>query len=141
MSYIANRPVRFDRDYKVGEVIPDTVIAPGMARKLVDMGRILCVDLPQGGAAAPEQPEDPQGDAGSTPDDRNSAGNINTQIGEETPPEGQETAPAPPVETDNPGESGGGMNAPATETFVCEECGREFGSRNALASHSQSHKS
>ena len=38
MAYIANKPVRFDRDYKVGEIIPDEVIAPGMTRKLVEMG-------------------------------------------------------------------------------------------------------
>ena len=29
MAYIANKPVRFDRDYKVGEVIPDAVISSG----------------------------------------------------------------------------------------------------------------
>jgi len=46
-AYIANRPVRFDRNYKVGEVIPDGVIAPQMGRKLTEMGRILHVDLPE----------------------------------------------------------------------------------------------
>ena len=45
-AYIANKPVRFDRNYKVGEVIPDGVISPQMGRRLIEMGRILCVDLP-----------------------------------------------------------------------------------------------
>ena len=63
MAYIANKPVRFDRDYKVGEIIPDEVIAPGMTRKLVEMGRILHIDLPQSGGAdetSGEQQNDPQ---------------------------------------------------------------------------------
>ncbi len=68
MAYIANKPVHFDRDYKVGEVIPDEVIAPGMTRKLVEMGRILCVDLPQGdgGEESPGQPQEtaPDGESG-----------------------------------------------------------------------------
>ena len=32
-AYIANRPVRFDRNYNVGEIIPAEVIAPQMRRK------------------------------------------------------------------------------------------------------------
>ena len=67
MAYIANKPVRFDRDYKVGEVIPDAVIAPGMTRKLMEMGRILHVDLPAPGGSAEDSPspapEDTQGGA------------------------------------------------------------------------------
>ncbi len=140
MAYIANRPVRFDRDYKVGEIVPDTVIAPGMARKLVEMGRILQVDLPRDSTVAPEQLETPQGDAGNTPGDKNSAGNINTQTGEEMPPEGQETAPDCPDEMDSPGAAGEEINASPAGAFVCEECGRAFKSQNALAAHTRSHK-
>lgn len=44
--FIANRPVRFDRNYKIGEVVPDSVVTPGMGRKLVEMGRLLHVELP-----------------------------------------------------------------------------------------------
>jgi len=59
--YIANRPVRFDRNYKVGEVIPDGVVSPAMGRKLVEMGRLLHVELPD---AASEKPGDaPEGGA------------------------------------------------------------------------------
>lgn len=123
MAYIANRPVRFDRDYKVGEIIPDEVIAPGMTRKLVDMGRILRVDLPQRDTDGPGDQESPQGGAGSGPDGVDSAGDVNTQTGVETPPGESETA----------------SSAPA-ETFICEECGRTFKSQNALAAHARSHK-
>ena len=37
-AYIANKPVRFDRNYKVGEVIPDGVISPQMGQ----IGRASC---------------------------------------------------------------------------------------------------
>ncbi len=104
MAYIANKPVRFDRDYRVGEVIPDAAIAPGMTRKLVEMGRILCVDLPAPGGSA-ETP--------STP----------VLEGAEDGPEG-EGEPIP--------EPGG--------EFVCPDCGKAFGSKNALSTHSRSHK-
>ncbi len=46
MAYIANKPVRFDRTYAIGEVVPDAVIDPKMTRRLIEMGRIICVDLP-----------------------------------------------------------------------------------------------
>lgn len=46
MAYIANRPLRFDRDYAVGEIVPLSVIDPAMEGRLVDTGRILRVDLP-----------------------------------------------------------------------------------------------
>ena len=54
MAYIANRPVRFDRNYAVGEIIPEEVIEPKMIRKLQDMGRILHVNLPDGTGNAEE---------------------------------------------------------------------------------------
>ena len=104
MAYIANKPVRFDRDYKVGEVIPDDVIAPSMTRKLVEMGRILCVDLPPSGGSA-ETPSAP------------------ALEGAEDCPEGEDE-PVP--------EPGG--------EFVCLDCGKAFGSKNALSAHSRTHK-
>lgn len=129
MAYIANKPVRFDRDYKIGEVIPECVIAPNMTRKLVEMGRILYADLPPE-SGAEEKPgelrEDPQSGA-------DSAGNVNTQASAETPPEGGDASPSGPDEDfGEPGVSEG--------AFVCEECGRTFKSQNALAAHSRSHK-
>ena len=113
MAYIANKPVRFDRDYKVGEIIPDAVIAPSMTRKLVEMGRILHVDLPQSGGAeetSGQQQNDPQDGAESGPD------------GAENDPTGEDTG------------------VPTSGEFVCEVCGRAFKTQNALAAHSRSHK-
>lgn len=45
MAYIATKPVRFDKDYAIGEIIPDEVIDPSMTKKLVEMGRILKTDI------------------------------------------------------------------------------------------------
>lgn len=46
MAYIANKPVRFDRDYAIGEVIPDEVIDTKMEKRLIDWGKIIKVTLP-----------------------------------------------------------------------------------------------
>lgn len=56
MAYIANKPVRFDRDYAIGEIIPDRVVDKSMSLKLVGMGRIIHIADP-----APE--ETPAGSA------------------------------------------------------------------------------
>lgn len=66
MAYIANRPVRFDRAYGIGEVIPDAVIDPKMARRLADMGRILCVEIPRADEDAGEAASKPQESAEGT---------------------------------------------------------------------------
>ncbi len=44
--YIANKPVRFDKNYNIGEIIPTEVIDPKMTRKLTEMGRIIYTDIP-----------------------------------------------------------------------------------------------
>ena len=46
MAYIANKPVRFDKDYSIGEIIPDGVIDPKMEKRLIDWGKIVQVKLP-----------------------------------------------------------------------------------------------
>ena len=63
MAYIANRPVRFDRDYAIGEVIPESVIEPTMTKRLVAMGKIICADIPAGTGAGenPDTGENPDG--------------------------------------------------------------------------------
>ncbi len=132
MAYIANKPVRFDRDYKIGEVIPEDVIAPGMTRKLMEMGRILRVDLPRSGV--PEEnrrpPQNgPQEGAENGPDSDSVIGNTDTQPDDESPQEGAENGP-----------DGGDTGAPASGEFICEVCGRAFSSQQALAAHSRSHK-
>ena len=40
LKYIATRPVRFGRDYMVGEEIPASVIDPRAVKRLVELGRI-----------------------------------------------------------------------------------------------------
>ena len=159
MAYIANKPVRFDRDYKVGEVIPDTVISSGMTRKLMEMGRILHVDLPAPGGNAEDSPspapEDTQGGAGgeggtitpkdaappaegaeSAPGGDSGTGEATTRLDGENQQEGAEGAPG--GAQDAP--SGEDTNVPAGGEFVCEVCGRAFSSQQALAAHSRSHK-
>ena len=44
MAYIACKPVRFDKDYVVGEKIPDHVIFPGRIAAIVGMGLIKPVE-------------------------------------------------------------------------------------------------
>lgn len=139
MAYIANKPVRFDRDYKVGEVIPESVIAPSMTRKLVEMGRILHIDLPQSGGAEEtggQQQDGPQDGAESAPDGDSGAGDINTQADGESPQDGAESG-AEQAENDTDGED---ADVPTSGEFVCETCGRAFSSQQALAAHSRSHK-
>lgn len=62
MAYIANKPVRFDRNYQVGEQIPMEAIAPNMRKKLLDMGRILCVDIPEKKETKPDNLDIPKED-------------------------------------------------------------------------------
>ena len=40
MAYIAEKPVRFDRSYNIGETIPDNVVDPARAPQLLAMGLI-----------------------------------------------------------------------------------------------------
>jgi len=62
--YVAMKPVRFDRDYAIGEAIAAGAVAPGMARGLVGRGMIRPVPeaagdrgaaRAQAGAAAAEE--------------------------------------------------------------------------------------
>ncbi len=155
-AYIANKPVRFDRNYKVGEVIPDEVISPKMGRRLMEMGRILRVDI----LDAPASTEPPQG---NTEPPKNSTeplqGSTESPTGGEKPP--QEGAQPPtggmddadknaqeetidPSEGKSDGQEGkltdAGLIAGTAEEFVCEACGRTFQSQQGLAAHSRSHK-
>lgn len=54
MAYIANRPVRFDKNYAIGEKIPDGVIDPKMTTKLISMGRIIRIPDDLQGAQSAE---------------------------------------------------------------------------------------
>ncbi len=155
MAYIANKPIRFDRDYHIGERIPEMVIDPMMARKLTDMGKIICVTLPAEGGA-----ETTPDSAGQPTDGAESTDGINTQEDTENAPEGQNEATEGGTEADEEGtkppstaettpdsagqptdgaESTDGT-AEGAQEFKCDVCGRAFGSANALAAHSRVHK-
>lgn len=68
MAYIAEKPVRFDRSYSIGETIPDTVVDPARAPQLHAMGLIRSVvqetkaspakDDIENASAVPEAAED-----------------------------------------------------------------------------------
>ena len=169
-AYIANKPVRFDRNYKVGEVIPDGVISPQMGRRLIEMGRILCVDLPdappgaeppqedtqQGGAGEPQDGADSEGEGNTQPETGSAGeGNSDPQSGAEKPQEGGEDTDkentqgeaADAAEGNSDGAEGatGGLTAAdlingTVGEFVCEVCGRKFQSQQGLAAHSRSHR-
>lgn len=55
MPYIATKPVRFDRDYCIGELIPDAVVDAGRAEAIRAMGLI-------SGYVAPQEEQKPQED-------------------------------------------------------------------------------
>ncbi len=144
MAFIANKPVRFDRTYAIGEVIPDDVIDPKMVRRLLDMGRILSVDLP-----APSGIEKPPAfKQKAAQDGAENEDGVNTQEKEETPTEDAEggVEEPPQDEPEVPAEDAeyeGEPEDPAPNAdgeFICPDCGKAFGSKNALSAHSRSHK-
>lgn len=57
-AYIASRPVRFDKDYAIGEIIPESVIDPRMTSKLEGMGKITKIELPEEGGKQEAQNEE-----------------------------------------------------------------------------------
>lgn len=167
MAYIANKPVRFDRNYRVGEIIPPEVIEPKMIRKLMDMGRIVSVNLPVDKAdhvlVAPENTDKtselPQESAQDASDGSESTDGINIPDGKEKEQDGQNMPPVQQSESEDDAEF---MNQPqgsvledekaasqAQESaqdvpvkdgeFVCSICGKSFGSKNALSAHSRIH--
>lgn len=132
MAYIANRPVRFDRNYAVGEIIPEEVIEPKMIRKLQDMGRILHVDLPDGAGSAGEAHDDASADGAE--DAQEGAG-----AAEST--EGTDTQADAVTGQDEPQEGADGAeDAQGKGEFVCQVCGKAFGTQNGLSAHARIHK-
>lgn len=54
--YVAAKPVRFDRDYEVGEIIPNEVINLATIGRMITFGRVARIDpdtLPQPAPTAP----------------------------------------------------------------------------------------
>ena len=112
--YVAAKPVRFDRDYAVGEIIPNEAINLATVGRMMTFGRVARIDpdtLPEGPA---------ESDGAYALDGLNSL--INTDEPE---------APGPP-ETPAP---------PETPGFICAVCGRVFSTKSALSNHSKTHAS
>lgn len=134
-AYIANRPVRFDRDYMVGERIPRSAVDPNMVGKLAAMGRILCVDLPENGENAPLE-ADKLENAASAPEGVGKQGNAENapeSVGKLGSVECLQEARKGVPSGDRQGGAGKG-------DFACKVCGKAFGSKNALAAHARFHK-
>lgn len=120
MAYIANRPVRFDRNYAIGERIPDGVIDPRMTTKLIGMGRIIRID---------DEPEKTGAEGAESRQNGGNAGSEgNTHAGTENAPEGKSR-----------GAEGIPDGEEKPEVYKCEECGRVFSTASGLATHSRTH--
>ena len=48
IEYLALRPLRFDKDYAIGDKIPASVISPGAIRRLESSGRIRAINPTDG---------------------------------------------------------------------------------------------
>ena len=132
MAYIANRPVRFDRNYAVGEIIPEEVIEPKMIRKLQDMGRILHVNLPDGTGNAEETHDDTS--ANGAEDAQEGAGAAESTEGEDTQADAVTAQNEPQEGAD------GAEDAQGKREFVCQVCGKAFSTQNGLSAHARIHK-
>lgn len=91
MAYIAARPVHFDREYKIGEIIPPEAIDPAMSRKLIEMGKIIEISLPE-----PKKPEpEPTGEGSpeAMPNAAETAGDTNIPAEGEPQEAGQDSTP------------------------------------------------
>ncbi len=122
MAYIANRPIRFDRNYYIGEEIPERVIEPKMIPKLISMGRIIKVDLETDNKKAPAET------AETAHSDEIGNTDTITQDNAENASDGEETR------------SDDGMSIQDSQEFICGTCGKPFKSAQALSAHSKFHK-
>lgn len=87
--YIALKPVRFDREYLIGELIPEKVVDPKMEATLIKRGRIAKVE----GSANTETPVIPEPTTTVTPNDGEGGtpdGENGTSDGEGGTPDGTE---------------------------------------------------
>ena len=54
MAYLAVKPVRFDRSYAIGEIVPDGAVDPKMEKRLLDWGQIVKIAEPSDSGASNE---------------------------------------------------------------------------------------
>jgi hypothetical protein len=166
-AYIATKPVRFDRDYAVGEIIPANVVYPKMAKRLIEWGKIQRMTIPEprppDDTPPPEAPRPPPDDtpppenadafgggeseppeiAEETPRDaQNDTDGTNPRVSAETPREAQENdlgaaQSAPPAEP--PANVSENASAADTPDMTCAVCGKVCGSKTALIQHMKTH--
>lgn len=82
MPYSAKQLVRFDREYAIGETIPDAVVDSGRAESLIAMGRITRIyDAAQESPMAPQEAQETHQEAdvsevevNTTEEDENATG-------------------------------------------------------------------
>ena len=116
--YIAQRPVRFDRDYAIGETIPEELIDPRVIKRLIYQGVIsyspTTQETPLGTQNRPknevleveqvntqtEGENTQEGQISDAGDDRYETGEEEqSETGEESKEEEQAASPTPPVKT------------------------------------------
>ncbi|MDR3148626.1 MAG: C2H2-type zinc finger protein [Oscillospiraceae bacterium] len=117
MAYVANKPVRFDKTYAIGEIIPDGVIDPKMEKRLLDWGKITKL-------AEPTKLSDEPNTGNEDTD-----GKLNTpeNTGEEMTSQEVEQVTA--------------TNIQQTTGFVCDVCGKTCATKTALTAHKKTHSS
>jgi hypothetical protein len=115
--YVALRPVRFDRNYAIGEEISGGVVAQGSVKRLIEQGRIGMV-----AATAVEPLASANADLATNP--KSNENEVET------------TDDIIPDEVSLADES----NSRGEETFVCEVCGAKFNSQRGLTNHLRTHK-
>ncbi len=117
MAYTALKPVRFSRNYAVGEEIPDSEVSPGMAKKLVEWGQIAPVsaNAPNSGGNAPKSSE-------NDTDGIVHADKSNAAEGQNQPP------------------NGANNQLPENGEFTCAVCGKKFANKGALSAHEKTHE-
>lgn len=75
MPYSAKQLVRFDREYAIGETIPDAVVDPVRAESLIAMGRITRIyDAAQEAPLAPQEADVSEVEVNTTEEDENATG-------------------------------------------------------------------
>ena len=124
MAYIANRAVRFDRDYAIGEIIPDSVIDPKMTTKLISMGRIIRI---------PDEPQKAPAESAESP-----CGGVTGEAEEVIHEDVKDATSGESGSTEDTADTAEDTASP--KEYKCAVCGKTFASANALASHSRVHK-
>jgi len=119
-KFVAMKPVRFDRNYAVGEVISGEVINPRNVKRLIDWGKIQQIT---------ESKPEPESGNGEQP----------AAEAQETPTGGEAEAGDPNIQPEQKTPQDGAESVADAVTFTCSVCGRICASKAALTSHMKTH--